>query len=161
MRALIFHSSRLVAALVRLLTVACFRRRVDALPEVCLAAARAYSSRRLTLAINLGLSMIEQTDAGVYYVDRVVCTNGAALSWMVCLAVAPVAGHHSASAADLWRSGVTKEAPQRRCSSRLAMTISTALVLLMTQVVMFLISLLPGAIVLATNGRPLANRASA
>jgi uncharacterized membrane protein YbhN (UPF0104 family) len=123
------------------------------------AAARAYSSRRLTLALNLGLSMIEQT-APVFTMWIASYALGAPLSWAVCLAVTPVA-------VIIQRLPLTYGGLGLREGSAAALLVafgydySTALVLLMTQLVMFLISLLPGAIVLATSGRPLAKRASA
>ncbi|WP_129777665.1 lysylphosphatidylglycerol synthase transmembrane domain-containing protein [Peristeroidobacter soli] len=123
------------------------------------AAARVYSSRRLTLAINLGLSMIEQT-APVFTMWIASYALGAPLSWTVCLAVTPVA-------VIIQRLPLTYGGLGLREGSAAALLValgydySTALVLLMTQLVMFLISLLPGAIVLAMSGRPLAKRASA
>lgn len=122
-------------------------------------AARAYSRQRLTLAINLGLSMIEQT-APVFTLWVGSHAIGAPLPWMVCLAVTPVA-------VIIQRLPLTYGGLGLREGSAAALLValgydySTALVLLMTLVVMFLISILPGAIVLATSGRPLVNRASA
>jgi len=85
---------------------------------------------------------------------------GAPLPWLVCLAVSPVA-------VIIQRLPLTYGGLGLREGSAAALLVvlgydySTALVLLMTLVVMFLISLLPGAIVLATAGRPLPKRASA
>ncbi|WP_161965800.1 lysylphosphatidylglycerol synthase transmembrane domain-containing protein [Steroidobacter cummioxidans] len=122
-------------------------------------AARAYSRKRLTLAINLGLSMIEQT-MPVFTMWIGSHALGAPLPWLVCLAVSPVA-------VVIQRLPLTYGGLGLREGSAAALLValgydySTALVLLMTLVVMFLISLLPGAIVLATAGRPLPKRASA
>jgi uncharacterized membrane protein YbhN (UPF0104 family) len=120
------------------------------------ATARAYSRRRLTLAINLGLSMIEQT-APVFTMWIGSHALGAPLPWMVCLAVTPVA-------VIIQRLPLTYGGLGLREGSAAALLVafgydySTALVLLMTQLVMFLISLLPGAIVLARSGRPMRRR---
>lgn len=122
-------------------------------------AARAYSRRPLTLAINLGLSMIEQT-VSVFTMWVGSHAIGMHLPWLVCLAVAPVA-------VIIQRLPLTYGGLGLREGSAAALLValgydySTALVLLMTMVVMFLISLLPGAIVLATSGRPLPKGASA
>jgi len=115
-------------------------------------AARAYSRRPLTLGINLGLSIIEQT-APVFTLWVGSYAIGAPLPWMVCLAVAPVA-------VIIQRLPLTYGGLGLREGSAAALLVtfgydySTALVLLMIQLVMFLISLIPGAIVLATSGRP-------
>ncbi|HEY0683052.1 MAG TPA: lysylphosphatidylglycerol synthase transmembrane domain-containing protein [Steroidobacter sp.] len=115
-------------------------------------AARTYSTRRLTLAVNLGLSVIEQTGA-VFTLWVASHALGAPLPWMVCLAVAPVA-------VIIQRLPLTYGGLGLREGSAAALLValgydySTALVMLMTQLAMFLISLLPGAIVLATSGRP-------
>lgn len=122
-------------------------------------AARAYSRQRLILAINLALSMIEQTTP-VFTMWVGSYAIGAPLPWMTCLAVTPVA-------VIIQRLPLTYGGLGLREGSAAALLValgydySTALVLLMTLVVMFLISLLPGAIVLATSGRPLAKSASA
>ncbi len=122
-------------------------------------AARAYSSRRLTLAINLGLSVIEQTTP-VFTMWIASYALGAPLSWLVCLAITPVA-------VIIQRLPLTYGGLGLREGSAAALLVvfgydySTALVLLMTLLVMFLISLLPGAIVLATSGRPVVRGASA
>jgi uncharacterized membrane protein YbhN (UPF0104 family) len=116
------------------------------------AAARAYSRRPLTLAINLGLSIIEQT-VSVFTLWIASYAIGAPLPWIVCLAVAPVS-------VIIQRLPLTYGGLGLREGSAAALLValgydySTALVLLMTQLVMFLISLLPGAIILATSGRP-------
>lgn len=116
------------------------------------AAARAYSRRRLTLGINLGLSVIEQTTS-VFTLWVGSHAIGAPLPWIVCLAVAPVA-------VIIQRLPLTYGGLGLREGSAAALLValgydySTALVLLMIQLVMFLISLLPGAIILATPGRP-------
>lgn len=123
------------------------------------AAAREYSRKRLTLAINLGLSLIEQMTP-VFTMWIASHALGAPLPWLVCLAVSPVA-------VIIQRLPLTYGGLGLREGSAAALLVvlgydySTALVLLMTLVVMFLISLLPGAIVLATAGRPLPKRASA
>jgi len=116
------------------------------------AAARAYSTRRATLAGNLGLSMIEQT-AAVFTLW--ICSHALAapLPLIVCLAVAPVA-------VVIQRLPLTYAGLGLREGSAAALLValgydySAALVLLMAQFVMFCISLLPGVIVLATSGRP-------
>jgi uncharacterized membrane protein YbhN (UPF0104 family) len=116
-----------------------------------LQAARAYSERRLMLAINLGLSMIEQT-ASVFTLWVTSHALGAPLPWLVCLAVAPVA-------VIIQRLPFTYAGLGLREGSAAALLValgynySTALVLLMTTFVTFLIALLPGAIIFATRGR--------
>lgn len=121
-------------------------------------AAREYSRQRLILAINLALSMIEQT-MPVFTMWVGSHAIGAPLPWMVCLAVTPVS-------VIIQRLPLTYGGLGLREGSAAALLValgydySTALVLLMTLVVMFLISLLPGAIVLATAGRPVAKSAS-
>lgn len=115
-------------------------------------AARAYSARRPTLVSNLGLSMIEQT-APVFTLWVGSHALGTPLPWIVCLAVAPVA-------VVIQRLPLTYAGLGLREGSAAALLValgydySAALVLLMTLVVMFFISLLPGAIILATSGRP-------
>jgi glycosyltransferase 2 family protein len=115
-------------------------------------AARAYSARRATLAINLGLSMIEQT-APVFTLWVGSHALGAPVPWIVCLAVAPVA-------VVIQRLPLTYAGLGLREGSAAALLValgydySAALVLLMTLFVMFFISLLPGAVILATSGRP-------
>jgi uncharacterized protein (TIRG00374 family) len=122
-------------------------------------AARAYSRQPFILAINLGLSMVEQT-APVFTMWVASHAIGVPLPWLVCLAVTPVA-------VIIQRLPLTYGGLGLREGSAAALLValgydySTALVLLMTLVVMFLISLFPGAIVLATSGRPLPKRASA
>jgi glycosyltransferase 2 family protein len=118
-----------------------------------LAAANAYSARRATLAVNLGLSMIEQT-APVFTMWVGSHALGAPLPWIVCLAVTPVA-------VIIQRLPLTYAGLGLREGSAAALLValgydySAALVLLMTLFAMFLIALLPGAIILMTHGRPL------
>jgi uncharacterized membrane protein YbhN (UPF0104 family) len=120
-------------------------------------AASAYSARRPTLALNLGLSMIEQT-APVFTLWVGSHALGAPLPWIVCLAVAPVA-------VVIQRLPLTYAGLGLREGSAAALLValgydySAALVLLMTLFVMFLIALVPGAIILMTNGRPRAETA--
>jgi glycosyltransferase 2 family protein len=115
-------------------------------------AARAYSSRRPTLAINLGLSMIEQT-APVFTLWVVSHALGAPLPWTVCLAVAPVA-------VVIQRLPLTYAGLGLREGSAAALLValgydySAALVLFMTLFVLFFVSLLPGPVSLAWS-RPL------
>lgn len=115
-------------------------------------AAAAYSARRTTLAINLGLSMIEQT-APVFTMWVGSHALGAPLPWIVCLAVAPVA-------VIIQRLPLTYAGLGLREGSAAALLValgydySAALVLLMTLFVMFLIALVPGAIILVAQGRP-------
>jgi glycosyltransferase 2 family protein len=115
-------------------------------------AAAAYSARRTTLAINLGLSMIEQT-VPVFTIWVGSHALGAPLPWLACLAVAPVA-------VIIQRLPLTYAGLGLREGSAAALLValgydySAALVLLMTTFVMFLIALLPGAIILVTQGRP-------
>jgi glycosyltransferase 2 family protein len=115
-------------------------------------AARAYSTRRPTLAINLGLSMIEQTTP-VWTLWVGSHALGAPVPWIVCLAVAPVA-------VIIQRLPLTYAGLGLREGSAAALLValgydySAALVLLMTLFVMFLIALVPGAVILATSGRP-------
>lgn len=115
-------------------------------------AARAYSARRPTLALNLGLSMIEQT-APVFTLWVVSHALGAPLPWIVCLAVAPVA-------VVIQRLPLTYAGLGLREGSAAALLValgydySAALVLFMTLFVLFFVSLLPGAIALAWS-RPL------
>ena len=115
-------------------------------------AANAYSARLGTLAVNLGLSIIEQT-AAVFTLWVASHALGAPLPWIVCLAVAPVA-------VIIQRLPLTYGGLGLREGSAAALLValgydySAALVLLMTQFVMFLIALLPGAIIMMTR-RPL------
>lgn len=115
-------------------------------------AANAYSARPATLAGNLVLSMIEQTVA-VFTMWVGSLALGAPLPWIVCLAVAPVA-------VIIQRLPLTYAGLGLREGSAAALLValgydySAALTLLMTTFVMFLIALLPGAIILATQGRP-------
>jgi glycosyltransferase 2 family protein len=110
-------------------------------------AARAYSARRPTLAINLGLSVIEQT-APLFTLWVVSHALGAPLPWIVCLAVAPVA-------VLIQRLPLTYAGLGLREGSAAALLValgydySAALTLFMVLFVLFLISLLPGAIALA------------
>lgn len=114
-------------------------------------AANAYSARRWMLAVNLALSMFEQT-ASVFTLWVASHALGAPLPWIVCLAVAPVA-------VIIQRLPLTYAGLGLREGSAAALLValgydySTALVLLMTTSVMFLIALLPGAIIFATRGR--------
>jgi uncharacterized membrane protein YbhN (UPF0104 family) len=116
-------------------------------------AANAYSARRATLAGNLVLSMIEQT-VSVFTMWVASHALGAPLPWTVCFAAAPVA-------VIIQRLPLTYNGLGLREGSAAALLValgydySAALVLLMTTLVMFLIALLPGAIILATQGRPL------
>jgi len=122
-------------------------------------AARAYSRERLILALNLGLSMIEQT-APVFTMWVGSHAIGAPMPWLVCLAVTPVAVLIQRLPLTYGGLGL-REGSAAALLVALGYDYSTALVLLMTLVVMFLISLLPGAIVLAMSGRPLVKSASA
>jgi len=78
---------------------------------------------------------------------------GAPLPWIVCFAVAPVA-------VIIQRLPLTYAGLGLREGSAAALLValgydySAALTLLMTTFAMFLIALLPGAIILATQGRP-------
>lgn len=114
-----------------------------------LEAARAYSARRLTLALNLGLSMIEQT-APVFTLWVVSHALHTPLPWIVCLAVAPVA-------IVIQRLPLTYAGLGLREGSAAALLValgydySAALLLFMMLFVMFFISLLPGAIMLARS----------
>jgi len=153
---LIFYPAcgRALAKLVRLRAVIASERFTK-----YVVAARVYSRQRRVLAINLGLSMIEQTTP-VFTMWVGSHAIGAPMPWLVCLAVTPVA-------VIIQRLPLTYGGLGLREGSAAALLValgydySTALVLLMTLVVMFLISLLPGAIVLATSGRPLVKSASA
>jgi uncharacterized protein (TIRG00374 family) len=121
-------------------------------------AASRYSARRPTLALNLVLSMIEQT-APVFTLWVGSHALGAPLPWLVCLAVAPVA-------VVIQRLPLTYAGLGLREGSAAALLValgydySAALVLLMTTFVMFLIALIPGAIILMTNGPPRREAAS-
>jgi len=115
-------------------------------------AARAYSARRPTLAINLGLSMIEQT-AAVFTLWVVSHALGASLPLLVCFAVAPVA-------VVIQRLPLTYAGLGLREGSAAALLValgydySAALVMFMTLFVLFFVSLLPGALSLAWAGPP-------
>lgn len=114
-------------------------------------AARAYSTRRATLVANLALSILEQT-APVFSLWVASYAVGAPVQLLACLAVAPVA-------VIIQRLPLTYAGLGLREGSAAALLValgydySAALVLLMTQFVMFLIALLPGAVMLATGGR--------
>lgn len=115
-------------------------------------AVRVYSVRRRTLAINLGLSIVEQTTP-VFTLWAASHAIGAPLPWIVCLAVAPVAV--IIQRLPLTYAGLgLREASAAAVLVALGYDYSAALLLLLTQFVMFLITLLPGAIILATSGRP-------
>ena len=115
-------------------------------------AANVYSARRATLAGNLALSMIEQT-VSVFTMWVASHALGAPLPWIVCFAVTPVA-------VIIQRLPLTYAGLGLREGSAAALLValgydySAALTLLMTTFAMFLIALLPGAIILATQGRP-------
>jgi uncharacterized membrane protein YbhN (UPF0104 family) len=115
-------------------------------------AANAYSARRATLTGNLVLSMIEQT-VPVFTMWVASLALGAPLPLIVCFAVAPVA-------VIIQRLPLTYAGLGLREGSAAALLValgydySAALILMMTTFAMFLIALLPGAIVLATQGRP-------
>jgi uncharacterized membrane protein YbhN (UPF0104 family) len=114
-------------------------------------AARAYSARRGTLALNLGLSLIEQT-APVFTLWVVSHALHTPLPWIVCLAVTPVA-------IVIQRLPLTYAGLGLREGSAAALLValgydySAALLLFMMLFVTFCISLLPGAIMLV-RGRP-------
>jgi uncharacterized protein (TIRG00374 family) len=113
-------------------------------------AARAYSARRPTLAINLVLSMIEQT-AALFTLWVVSHALGAPLPLLVCLAVAPVA-------VVIQRLPLTYAGLGLREGSAAALLValgydySAALVMFMALFVLFFVSLLPGALSLAWTG---------
>lgn len=112
-------------------------------------AARTYSTRNLTLAINLGLSLIEQT-APVFTLWIVSYALHTPLPWIVCLAVTPVA-------IVIQRLPLTYAGLGLREGSAAALLValgydySAALLLFMMLFVMFCISLLPGAIMLVRS----------
>jgi glycosyltransferase 2 family protein len=115
-------------------------------------AARAYAARRHTLAGNLLLSTIEQT-APVFTMWAVSYALGAPVPWIVCLAVAPVSV--IIQRLPLTYAGIgLREGSAAALFVALGYDYSAALLLLMTQVVMFIIALLPGAVILAASGRP-------
>lgn len=115
-------------------------------------AVRVYSARRRILAINLGLSIIEQTTP-VFTLWAASHALGVPLPWIVCLAVAPVAV--IIQRLPLTYAGLgLREGSAAAVLVALGFDYSAALLLLMTQFVMFLITLLPGAIILAMSGRP-------
>lgn len=115
-------------------------------------AAGAYSARPATLAINLGLSLAEQT-VPMFTMWVGSHALGAPLPWLFCLAVAPVA-------VIIQRLPLTYAGLGLREGSAAALLValgydySAALTLLMTTFFMFLIALVPGAIILMTRGRP-------
>ena len=115
-------------------------------------AARTYAARRATLVVNLGLSMVEQT-AAVFTMWVASHALGAPVPWLVCLAVAPVAVLFQRLPLTYGGLGL-REGSAAALLVALGYDYSAALLLLMTQFVMFLISLLPGAIILAMSGRP-------
>lgn len=118
-------------------------------------AARAYSARRPTLAINLGLSVIEQT-APVFTLWVVSHALGAPLPWIVCLAVAPVAVLIQRLPLSYAGLGL-REGSAAALLVALGYDYSAALILFMTLFVLFFISLLPGVVALAWSG-PLPSR---
>jgi glycosyltransferase 2 family protein len=115
-------------------------------------AARAYSARRLTLATNLGLSLMEQT-APVFTLWVVSYALHTPLPWVVCLAVTPVA-------IVIQRLPLTYAGLGLREGSAAALLValgydySAALLLFMMLFVMFCISLLPGAVMLVRSRPP-------
>jgi glycosyltransferase 2 family protein len=122
-------------------------------------AARAYSARRWTLAVNLVLAMIEQT-APVFTLWVASHALGAPLPWMVCLAVAPVAV--IIQRLPLTYAGLgLREGGAAALLVALGYDYSMALVVLMTISVMFLVALLPGALAFATRERSLVDAAHA
>lgn len=113
-------------------------------------AALAYSTRRATLAANLGLAVIEQT-APVFTLWVASRALGTALPLIVCFAVAPVAV--IIQRLPFTHAGLgLREASAAALLVALGYDYSAALVLLMTLFVVFVISLLPGAVMLATSG---------
>jgi glycosyltransferase 2 family protein len=112
-----------------------------------LEAARGYAVRRATLALNLGLSIIEQT-APVFTLWVVSHALHTPLPLLVCLAVTPVA-------IVIQRLPLTYAGLGLREGSAAALLValgydySAALLLFMTLFVLFFISLLPGALMLA------------
>ncbi|HKS54679.1 MAG TPA: lysylphosphatidylglycerol synthase transmembrane domain-containing protein [Steroidobacteraceae bacterium] len=115
-------------------------------------AARAYSARRPTLAINLVLAIVEQT-APVFTLWVVSRALDAPLPLLVCLAVTPVA-------VLIQRLPFTYAGLGLREGSAAALLValgydySAALILFMSLFVLFFISLLPGSISLAWSGPP-------
>ena len=112
-------------------------------------AARAYAARRATLALNLGLSIVEQT-APVFTLWVVSHALHTPLPLIVCLAVTPVA-------IVIQRLPLTYAGLGLREGSAAALLValgydySTALLMFMTLFVLFFISLLPGALMLASS----------
>lgn len=112
-------------------------------------AARAYAARRGTLALNLALSIIEQT-APVFTLWVVSHALHTPLPLIVCLAVTPVA-------IVIQRLPLTYAGLGLREGSAAALLValgydySAALLLFMTLFVLFFTSLLPGAIMLARS----------
>jgi hypothetical protein len=146
--ACVFHPS-MARGLARLLKPLAAIERVQAAKYVD--AARAYSDRRVTLGINLALSILEQT-APVFTLWVASHALRAPLPLIVCLAVAPVA-------VLIQRLPLTYAGLGLREGSAAALLValgydySWALVLLMAVTVMFLIALLPGAVMFVTRKR--------
>lgn len=148
---LIFHPA-FGRGLLRLLTRVLPAARIKERFAKYAAAATAYSARRPTLAVNLGLSMIEQT-VSVFTMWVASHALGTPLPWVVCLAVAPVAVIVQRLPLTYGGLGL-REGSAAALLVALGYDYSAALILLMTTFVMFLIALVPGAIILATQGRP-------
>jgi len=113
---------------------------------------RAYAAQRARLAANLGLSILEQL-VSVFTLWVGSHALDAPLPWIVCLAVAPVSV--IIQRLPLAYAGLgLREGSTAALLVALGYDYSTALILLMTLFVMFCITLLPGAIILAASGRP-------
>lgn len=115
-------------------------------------AVRTYSGRRPLLTANLGLSLIEQTMAVLaYWVGSRAL--GIPLPFVVCLAVAPVTVMIQRLPVSYAGLGL-REGSAAALLVALGYDYSEALTLLMMLFVVFFISMLPGAVIFATSGRP-------
>lgn len=119
-------------------------------------AARAYAERRLLLLANLALSALEQTvPVWTYWIGSRALDMP--LPLVVCLAVAPVTVVIQRLPIAYGGLGL-REGSAAALLVALGYDYSEALVLAMTLFVMFIVSLLPGAVIFKRS-RPLASRA--
>ena len=120
--------------------------------EKYVGAARVYSQERPALTYNLLLALIEQLiKVGVYYATARALSLPISLE--VCLAVAPLAS--LAQRIPISYAGIgLREGAATALFVALGVDYSEALLLMLTQFIVFVISLLPGAIVTASSGIP-------
>ena len=120
--------------------------------EKYVGAARVYSRERPALTYNLLLALVEQLiKVGVYFATARALSLPISLE--VCLAVAPLAS--LAQRIPISYAGIgLREGAATALFVALGVDYSEALLLMLTQFIVFVVSLLPGAIVTASSGIP-------